>query len=80
MAGRTDGRTDGRTYGDGRTDGRTDGGRAGEEARDGQCQQGLRPRVKGTISRTGENPTNPGVQEQLLSRYRAVWGETSPTR
>ena len=66
--GREDGRTGGRTRG--RADGRTYG-----EAGDGQCHQGLRPREEGTISHTGENPTNPGVQEQLLSRYRAMWGE-----
>ena len=50
------------------------------EAGAGQRHQWLRPRVEGTISHTGENPTDPRVQEQLLSRYRAVWGETSPTR
>ena len=42
-----------------RTAGRT-GGRADGEAGDGQCHQGLRPREEGTISHTGENPTNPG--------------------
>ena len=69
--GQADGRTGGRTGRKGGwADGRTDG-----EARDGQCHQGLWPREEGTISHTGENPTNPGVHEQLLSRYRAMRGE-----